>query len=116
LGTVLYDENAPPEKKERVIHTAASTTILSAGVRLTGFQVYANAHPLPQLTSQKNTVRRSYQNISHGMSPFFPFRFPVSPSCMPPSILAASTVSPAVDVVAASDDIRPGLPQLKYAS
>ncbi|KIK10688.1 hypothetical protein PISMIDRAFT_690855, partial [Pisolithus microcarpus 441] len=53
LGTVLYDENAPPEKKECVIHTAASTTILSTGVRLTGFQVYANAHPLPKLTSKK---------------------------------------------------------------
>ncbi|KAI6004639.1 hypothetical protein EDD15DRAFT_2191460 [Pisolithus albus] len=32
LGTVLYDEDPPPEKKERLNRTAASTTSLSTGV------------------------------------------------------------------------------------
>ncbi|KAI6148354.1 hypothetical protein BKA82DRAFT_3923927, partial [Pisolithus tinctorius] len=40
LGTVLYDEDVPPAKKERMIRTSAHTTGLSTSVRLTGFQVY----------------------------------------------------------------------------
>ena len=39
LGTVLYDEDASPEKKQRMIRTAEQTTSLTTGVRLTGFQV-----------------------------------------------------------------------------
>lgn len=39
LGTVLYDEGASPEKKERMTRTAERTTSLTTGVRLTGFQV-----------------------------------------------------------------------------
>ncbi|KAI6004666.1 hypothetical protein EDD15DRAFT_2191474 [Pisolithus albus] len=62
LGTVLYDENAPPEKKERVIRTAASTTSFSTGKRLTGFQVYANAHLLLKLTSKRNTLHLTTSN------------------------------------------------------
>ncbi|KAI6004655.1 hypothetical protein EDD15DRAFT_2105686, partial [Pisolithus albus] len=85
--TVLYDEDAPPEKKERVIRTAASTTSFSTGMRLTGFQVYANAHPLPKLTSKKNTVRRSYQNISHGMSSFFSLSGFPPLACLHPSCI-----------------------------
>ena len=40
LGTTLYEEGAAtPEKKERMLETARSTTSLETGVRLTGFQV-----------------------------------------------------------------------------
>ena len=39
LGTVLYGEDASPEKKQRMIRTAEQTTSLTTGVRLTGFQV-----------------------------------------------------------------------------
>lgn len=39
LGTVLYDPGASPEKVERMKKTAANTTSLETGVRLTGFQV-----------------------------------------------------------------------------
>ena len=39
LGTVLYDESATPEKRNRMENTARLTTSLETGVRLTGFQV-----------------------------------------------------------------------------
>ena len=39
LGTVLYSHDACPEKVERMKKTAANTTSLETGVRLTGFQV-----------------------------------------------------------------------------
>ncbi|KAI5990883.1 hypothetical protein EDD15DRAFT_1133704 [Pisolithus albus] len=110
LGTILYDEDASPEKKERMIHTAASTTSLSTGVRLTGFQVYANDHPLPELTPKKYGKTITPEQLPDGIARFFPFRIPVSPSRMPPSIPAASNVPPSGDVVAAPDDIQPGLP------
>lgn len=39
LGTVLYDDEASPEKRARMEKTARETTSLETGVRLTGFQV-----------------------------------------------------------------------------
>jgi inositol-polyphosphate multikinase len=39
LGTVLYDEDAPPDKKERMRNAARRTTSGETGIRLTGFQV-----------------------------------------------------------------------------
>ena len=39
LGTVLYDNDASPEKRARMEKTARETTSLETGVRLTGFQV-----------------------------------------------------------------------------
>ena len=39
LGTRLYSDDASEEKKARMIKTAANTTSLTTGVRLTGFQV-----------------------------------------------------------------------------
>lgn len=41
LGTVLYDESASPEKRERMEKTARETTSFETGLRLTGFQVYS---------------------------------------------------------------------------
>ncbi|GAA6064619.1 hypothetical protein JCM10212_006573 [Sporobolomyces blumeae] len=40
LGTVLYDEDASPEKQQRMRKAAASSTSGSLGLRLTGFQVW----------------------------------------------------------------------------
>jgi 1D-myo-inositol-tetrakisphosphate 5-kinase/inositol-polyphosphate multikinase len=39
LGTILWDEDALPEKKERMQNIARHTTSGETGVRLTGFQV-----------------------------------------------------------------------------
>lgn len=39
LGTILHDDDAPPEKAERMTNTAKNTTSFETGVRLTGFQV-----------------------------------------------------------------------------
>jgi 1D-myo-inositol-tetrakisphosphate 5-kinase/inositol-polyphosphate multikinase len=39
LGTVLYDEHASQEKKERMIKSAKETTSFETGIRVTGFQV-----------------------------------------------------------------------------
>ncbi|KAI6109109.1 SAICAR synthase-like protein [Pisolithus croceorrhizus] len=110
LGTVLYDEDAPPEKKERMIQTAASTTSLSTGVRLTGFQVYANDHPDPLLTPKKYGKTIKPEHLPDGIARFFPFRSPASPTCVPPSIPAASNIPPSGDVVTTPDGIQPGLP------
>jgi len=39
LGTVLYDDTAPPDKVARMEQAARNTTSFETGVRLTGFQV-----------------------------------------------------------------------------
>lgn len=39
LGTVLYDEDAAPEKKARMIEKAKQGTTWEMGMRMTGFQV-----------------------------------------------------------------------------
>ena len=39
LGTILYDDDASPEKRERMDKAAKATTSHETGVRLTGFQV-----------------------------------------------------------------------------
>lgn len=39
LGTILHDEFASPDKKERMQRKARETTSGETGVRLTGFQV-----------------------------------------------------------------------------
>lgn len=42
LGTVLYDQDASPEKRQRMEKGARETTSLETGIRLTGFQVCVN--------------------------------------------------------------------------
>lgn len=41
LGTILYDDSASQEKKERMIKAAEATTSLETGIRMTGFEVHA---------------------------------------------------------------------------
>ncbi|KAF5343543.1 hypothetical protein D9758_012952 [Tetrapyrgos nigripes] len=72
LGTVLYGEDAPPEKVERMLKTARETTSLETGIRLTGFQVYDN------ITSQPVNTPKSYgksikpSDLPEGIRRFFP--------------------------------------------
>jgi len=48
LGTVLYDEDATPEKKERMLKQAKQSTSGEVGIRLTGFQVNVNVVTRPE--------------------------------------------------------------------
>ncbi|KAI0307210.1 hypothetical protein B0F90DRAFT_1807864 [Multifurca ochricompacta] len=72
LGTVLYDEDAPPEKRERMQNTARRTTSGETGIRLTGFQVFGNS------TSQPIVIPKSYgksigiSELPTGIARFFP--------------------------------------------
>jgi hypothetical protein len=60
LGTVLFDEDASPEKRARMERAARDTTIGATGLRLTGFQVtrvhrilfLGGAHHISDIRSQ----------------------------------------------------------------
>ena len=94
LGTILWDEDAPAAKKERMQNTARRTTSGETGVRLTGFQVchgmltpmsvdaehlcesllqvFGNTTPLPIIfpKSYGKTIRVS--ELRAGVARFFP--------------------------------------------
>ena len=97
LGTVLYDENASPEKVARMQKHARETTSLETGVRLTGFQVSSLAfvlvsnsfplHPLnfqvyDNITRQHVLTPKSYgrslkaAQLGEGIAKFFPVGSP----------------------------------------
>lgn len=46
LGTILYDEDANEEKRERMILKAKEGTSLETGIRMTGFQA-SSLYPSP---------------------------------------------------------------------
>lgn len=76
LGTALYDDDASEEKKQRMIKTAAETTSLETGIRMTGFQVYD--YPASQYV---NTPKSYGKNITVSQLPeafakFFPVAVP----------------------------------------
>ena len=58
LGTVLYDEDALPDKKERMQNAARRTTSGETGVCLTGFQVRTG--PLIRWTDLGTGERQHY--------------------------------------------------------
>ncbi|KAI0004966.1 SAICAR synthase-like protein [Russula compacta] len=72
LGTVLYDEDTPPRKRERMQEAARRTTSGQVGIRLTGFQVFGNK------TSQPLVVPKNYgksictAELPAGIARFFP--------------------------------------------
>ncbi|KAH9077228.1 hypothetical protein EDB83DRAFT_1688638 [Lactarius deliciosus] len=72
LGTELYEEDAPPEKKERMQNTARRTTSGDTGIRLTGFQVFGNTTSLPVVFPKNygKTIRVS--ELGAGVARFFP--------------------------------------------
>ncbi|KAG1725016.1 uncharacterized protein EDB91DRAFT_1062511 [Suillus paluster] len=72
LGTVLYDEDAPPEKKARMIKRALDTTSEETGVCLTGFQVYSNNSPKPILIPRSYGKSIKKEQLLEGVEMFFP--------------------------------------------
>lgn len=72
LGTVLYDEDAPPEKQARMIKAAQNSTSAETGVRLTGFQVYGNDSAKPILTPKSYGRSIKKEQLPDGIEMFFP--------------------------------------------
>ncbi|KAI9466966.1 hypothetical protein BJY52DRAFT_1235592 [Lactarius psammicola] len=72
LGTDLYDEDAPPEKKERMQNAARRTTSWETGVRLTGFQVFGNTTSLPVIFPKNYGRTIGVSELGAGIARFFP--------------------------------------------
>ncbi|KAI0781528.1 SAICAR synthase-like protein [Trametes elegans] len=72
LGTVLYDDEAPPEKRARMEKTARETTSLETGVRLTGFQVYDLASGRAVNTPKTYGKSITAADLPDGVARFFP--------------------------------------------
>ncbi|KAH7890096.1 inositol polyphosphate multikinase [Phlebopus sp. FC_14] len=100
LGKVLYDEDASPEKRQHMIEVASETTSFTTGVRLTGFQVYANDSPDPIVTPKSYGKSIKPDQLPEGIAKFFPVCLPLPQSAsttvpsspdsslgLPPSIL-----------------------------
>ncbi|ETW85073.1 hypothetical protein HETIRDRAFT_25122, partial [Heterobasidion irregulare TC 32-1] len=76
LGTVLFDEDAPPEKRARMEKTARETTSKQTGVRLTGFQVFDNATRAPVNTPKAYGKSLAPADLPAGIAKFFPIAAP----------------------------------------
>ena len=76
LGTILHDEDASPEKVERMTNTAKNTTSFETGVRLTGFQVYDNSTSLPINTPKSYGKSIKPSDLPDGIARFFPCDYP----------------------------------------
>lgn len=72
LGTVLYDQDAPPEKQARMIKVAHNTTSGETGVRFTGFQVYGNDSSEPILTPKSYGRSIKKEQLPDVTEMFFP--------------------------------------------
>ncbi|KAG2139112.1 uncharacterized protein EDB93DRAFT_707894 [Suillus bovinus] len=72
LGTILYDQDASPEKQARMIKVAQNTTSGEMGVRLTGFQVYGNDSPKPILTPKSYGKSIKKEELLNAIKMFFP--------------------------------------------
>ncbi|CAL1703206.1 unnamed protein product [Somion occarium] len=94
LGTVLYDEDATPEKKTRMEKTAKETTSLETGVRLTGFQVYDLASGLTANARREYGKSIKASELIDGLSLFFPIASSASPPAPPPEPTEGETASP----------------------
>ncbi|KAG2363064.1 hypothetical protein BDR07DRAFT_957941 [Suillus spraguei] len=81
LGTVLYDQDATPEKQARATKTAQNTTTGETGVCLTAFRVYGNDSPNPILTPKSYGKSIKKEQLPDGIEMFFP----VSSAPYPPS-------------------------------
>ncbi|OAX34997.1 SAICAR synthase-like protein [Rhizopogon vinicolor AM-OR11-026] len=102
LGTVLYDEDAPPDKKARMIKTAHNTTSGETGIRLTGFQVYSNDSPNHITTPKSYGKSIKKEQLLEGIEMFFPVSLAPYPS--PPNPLETSDPG--------MSEPHPGLPPL----
>ncbi|KZT11162.1 SAICAR synthase-like protein [Laetiporus sulphureus 93-53] len=72
LGTVLYDDDATAEKKERMDKVARETTSAETGIRLTGFQVYDLARNQPIFTPKIYGKSIKPADLPDGIARFFP--------------------------------------------
>lgn len=72
LGTVLYDEDASPEKRARMEQVARETTTAETGVRLTGFQVYDLTSDKPVVTPKSYGKSIKAADLPEGITRFFP--------------------------------------------
>jgi len=72
LGTVLYDEDAPPEKRARMEKVARETTSGETGMRLTGFQVYDLSTDRPIVTAKAYGKSIKTTDLPDGIARFFP--------------------------------------------
>ncbi|KAH9062749.1 hypothetical protein EDB87DRAFT_1558951 [Lactarius vividus] len=72
LGTVLYEEDASPAKKERMQNTARRTTSGDTGIRLTGFQVFGNTTSLPVIFPKNYGKTIGVSELGAGVARFFP--------------------------------------------
>ncbi|KAI5119160.1 hypothetical protein M0805_008643 [Coniferiporia weirii] len=84
LGTVLYDADAPAEKRAHMLETAARTTSLETGIRLTGFQVYNPVTRTPDVTPKAYGRALTASDLPEGFRRFFP----LSPDADPDSAAA----------------------------
>ncbi|KAI0792629.1 SAICAR synthase-like protein [Abortiporus biennis] len=76
LGTILYDDEASPEKRARMEKTARETTSLETGIRLTGFQVYHLESGVPINTPKTYGKSITPADLPEGISRFFPVASP----------------------------------------
>ncbi|KAH9842452.1 SAICAR synthase-like protein [Rhodofomes roseus] len=80
LGTVLFDEDATQEKRERMERVAAETTSKETGMRLTGFQVYDLAADKPVVTAKAYGKSVKPADLPDGFARFFPLVAPAYPT------------------------------------
>ncbi|KAI9507025.1 hypothetical protein F5148DRAFT_165858 [Russula earlei] len=72
LGTVLYDEDATPEKRERMEKQARETTSAETGIRLTGFQLFGNESSEPLVVPKDYGKSLRATELHAGIARFFP--------------------------------------------
>ncbi|KAK7038053.1 kinase [Favolaschia claudopus] len=88
LGTVLYDDSAPPDKVARMIKKAETTTTGKTGIQLTGFQVYNNSTNEAVHTSKAYGKSISPKQLPEGIARFFPIATKEAPEQgLPASLL-----------------------------
>ncbi|OJT02013.1 Inositol polyphosphate multikinase [Trametes pubescens] len=92
LGTVLYDDEATPEKRARMEKTARDTTSFETGVRLTGFQVYDSTSGKVVNTPKSYGKSIKAADLPDGIARFFP----IAPEAHSPETSAPATVAIAV--------------------
>jgi len=105
LGTVLYDENATPEKKARMEKTARATTSFETGMRITGFQIHDLATGLAINTAREYGKTLKKDDLPSGIAKFFPLSALPAPPKPSSSAAAAPPPPPAEETPAVPSHI-----------
>ncbi|KAI0081412.1 SAICAR synthase-like protein [Panus rudis PR-1116 ss-1] len=106
LGTVLYDDDATPEKRARMEKTARETTSLETGVRLTGFQVYDLESGVAVNTPKTYGKSITAAQLSEGIAKFFP---------LAPDTTTTGTGLPARILLPILENLREDIAEIKEA-